>query len=270
MTDKQNATSEKIKVSVQKNWKKLAIGGTALLLIGAAGIGGYKYYDHQQEVKEEKAHLTKALTQSGALAKTYSQWHQVVTKSDLSSSDKATFIKTLEANKSDIEKLAADKEKAQTAYQSILGTFESDYSKLATTHESIWKKLDSSFTGFAPLSEVSSEKIDSLKQDISASSLSDADKKTLTADADKMLELSKKWNTAYPKYSTEALAAKKAIEKDSKTVLNELVSDKITIEELGKTVGIERHHFGGHEEHGEHEHHGDHDKHEGQKKDKKD
>lgn len=267
MTENKKMTSEKIKVSLQKNWKKLAVGGAAVVLIGAAGIGGYKYYDHQREGKEEKAQLTKALTQSGALAKTYSQWHQVVTKSDLSSSDKASFIKTLEANKTDIDKLATEKEKAKTAYQSILGTFESNYNTLASSHESIWKKLDSSFSGFAPLSEVSSDKIDSLKKEISASSLSDADKKTLTSDADKMLELSKKWNQAYPQYSTQVLTAKKAIEKESSTVLKELVTDKITIEELGKTVGIERHHMGGHREHGEEGHHGHHDD---DKKDKKD
>ncbi len=182
------------------------------------------------------------------LAKTYSQWHQVITKSNLSSSDKATFIKTIENNKSEIDKLATDKEKNQKAYDSILGTYETDYQKLITSHTDLWKKLDSTFNGFTELSNITSENITALKQDISSSQLSDADKKTLSADADKMLDLSDKWNAAYPKYSKEALALSSSMKKDAKTVLNILQSDKISLEEIAQTVGVQGH-IGEHHRH---------------------
>ncbi|KHD44016.1 hypothetical protein ACVRZD_10040 [Streptococcus hongkongensis] len=241
MTESSNNIN-KIKVSVTKHWKKLAIVGASVAIIGAAGVGGYEYYDHQQDIKQEQAELTKDLTQSGALLKTYSEWHQVITGSQLSNAKKTSFIKAVEAHKSDIDKLAAEKTKTEAIYKNTFGTFESDYTKLTTSHDSLWKKLDANFSGFVPLSDLSSQDIDSLKEAISSSSLSDDEKKTLNADADKMLDLSKKWTAAYPNYSKEVLTLKNNIEKQSKVVLNELTSEKLSVKEIGNTVGIRESH----------------------------
>lgn len=226
------------KASAKKHWKVLTVAGAAVLVIGggAAYFGGEKlrheFEDHMDERHGyDGEHHSNQLSASD-LDLTYTQWQQTINQSSLSATDKGTLLSLIQKNKSTITDIETTQKKIEEAYTKNLGTIESDYKKLLSSHSDLWKKISDDAGLPDDLGEVTSEELSEIKSDITASSLSDADKKTLTDDVNQASTLQEKWAKAYDTYTQSVIDLEKSLEKSEKTLKKALNAEKKLVSQV--------------------------------------
>lgn len=176
----------------------------------------------------------------GLLSLTYEDWKKAVNASSLSSSEKDSFLKALEASKTNIDKLAKLDAELEKIYTDKLTPLETEYSKLVDKNKTFWDKLYANtgdrYDYRESLDDWDAAEVAETKAEIKASSLTAAEKETLTKEVDAYKALYDKWITAYEAYATKEAETAMDYQTTQNAIITSFKDNKLTEEMIANVI----------------------------------